>query len=185
VRRHPAFGRLVVLGTAIAVGAMGGPALAYHYYRQGWRDQHRNYPPRPNGYNQIVNVFGQPCNGNAYANSLWWRAADTGQWYRVNFHRKLGGAASSNLNNDVYGHIQNDHLAGYVRHGIYGYRFHGRVRECPGGSLRAFALVDGDVPNLGDTDVAGGVLAGRLAGQPRTSSSRSAACRSAACTKWA
>jgi hypothetical protein len=42
----------------------------------------------------------------------------------VRFHRKLGGDASSNLNNDVYGHIQNDHLSPYVRHGIYGYRFH-------------------------------------------------------------
>jgi hypothetical protein len=111
----------VVLGTAFALGAAAGPAVAWHYHQQGWRDQHRNYPPRPNGYHQIVNVFGEPCNANAQRNGMWWRAADTGQWYFIEYHRKLGGEASSNLNNDVYGHIQNEHLGNFVRHGIWGY----------------------------------------------------------------
>lgn len=129
-RRSTLGRRVVVLGTSLAVAAVAGPAMAWHYHRQGWRDQHRNYPPRPNGYSQIVNTFGQPCNDNANRNALLWRAADNGVWYTVRFHRKLGGDASSNLNNDVYGHIQNDHLSPYVRHGIYGYN----CRAIRGGS---------------------------------------------------
>jgi D-alanyl-D-alanine carboxypeptidase len=121
MRRHPARGRLVALATVALVAAAVGPAAAWHYSKQGWRDRHRNYPPRPNGYNQIVNTFGQPCNDNANRNAMQWRAADNGVWYTVRFHRKLGGDASTNLNNDVYGHIQNQHLAPYVKHGIYGY----------------------------------------------------------------
>jgi len=31
------------------------------------------------------------------------------------------GGKSTNLDNDVYGHIQNAHLQPYVEHGIYGY----------------------------------------------------------------
>ncbi|HZD18821.1 MAG TPA: M15 family metallopeptidase [Actinomycetota bacterium] len=60
-----------------------------------------------------------------------WRASDNGVTYSFRFHRKLGGyptemvpnkgGRSTNLDNDVYGHIQNDHLQPYVRHGIYGY----------------------------------------------------------------
>jgi hypothetical protein len=60
-----------------------------------------------------------------------WVAADTGQTYTFRFHRKLGGyptemvgnkgGTSTNLDNDVYGHIQNAHLQPYVEHGIYGY----------------------------------------------------------------
>lgn len=31
------------------------------------------------------------------------------------------GGQSTNLDNDVYGHIENAHLQRYVEHGIYGY----------------------------------------------------------------
>jgi hypothetical protein len=31
------------------------------------------------------------------------------------------GGRSTNLDNDVYGHIQNAHLQPYIKHGIYGY----------------------------------------------------------------
>lgn len=113
--------RVVIIGAAVAVGVLAEPATAWHYAKQGWRDQHRNYPPVPNGYNQIVNVFGQPCNDNANRNAFQWRAADNGVWYTVRFHRKLGGDASTNLDNDVKGHIINDHKSDFVRHGIYGY----------------------------------------------------------------
>jgi hypothetical protein len=36
-------------------------------------------------------------------------------------HRKLGHPASTNLDNDVKGHIHNKHLDDFIRHGIYGY----------------------------------------------------------------
>ncbi len=110
----------VMVPVALIV-ALATPALAYHWYHGGWRDRHSNYPPKPHGYSEIVSVFGQPCSDRASGNSMVWKAADNNQWYTVNFHRKLGGSASSNLNNDVRGHIGNAHLDWAVTHGIYGY----------------------------------------------------------------
>lgn len=105
--------------------------LASHWYQQGWRDKHIGYPPVPSGYTGIVNVFGQPCNSNASLNWMTWRAADNGLVYQFRFHKKLGGMAtemvsgkggtSTNLDNDVYGHIRNQHLDPYVKSGIWGY----------------------------------------------------------------
>jgi D-alanyl-D-alanine carboxypeptidase len=119
-------------GVVALVAALVVPAIvAWHYARLGWRDQHHNYPSRPTSYTQIVNRFGQPCSDAAHAVSLQWTAADTGETYTVRFHRKLGGyptsmvadegGRSTNLDNDVYGHIQNEHLQPYIEHGIYGY----------------------------------------------------------------
>ena len=105
--------------------------VGWHWTRLGWRDWHYNYPARPYGYAQIVNRFGLPCNEGARAISMSWQAADTGIWYTFRFHRKLGGyptqmvsdkgGRSTNLDNDAYGHIQNDHLSQYVKNGIWGY----------------------------------------------------------------
>ena len=111
----------LVVPVAFLVGALAAPALAYHWHHGGWRDRHYNYPPKPSGYSQIVNVFGQTCTDRARANSFQWKAADNNQWYTVNFHRKLGGNRSSNLDNDVRGHIGNAHLDWAVNHGIWGY----------------------------------------------------------------
>ncbi len=104
---------------------------AWHWARLGWWDWHYNYPTTPQSYDQIVNRFGQPCNANSHAVWLNWTAADNGVTYKVWFHKKLGGyptemisdkgGRSTNLDNDVYGHIMNDHLAGYTKSGIWGY----------------------------------------------------------------
>ena len=104
---------------------------AYHWAAAGWKDWHYNYPSTPTGYDQIVNRFGQPCNSNAYAISMAWTASDNNKTYYPKFHRKLGGyptemvsdkgGRSTNLDNDVYGHIQNAHLSQYVKSGIWGY----------------------------------------------------------------
>ncbi len=122
---HP----IALAATAFVIGVP--LVVAFHWGQQGWRDRHENYPSRPQGYTQIVNRFGQPCSSNARAISMSWRAADNGTTYRFPFHVKLGGRAtemvadkggrSTNLDNDVYGHIQQQHLQGYVEHGIYGY----------------------------------------------------------------
>ena len=61
------------------VAALALPLVAWHWSRLGWRDRHYNYPARPDGYTQIVNRFGQPCNANASAIWMSWVAADTGQ----------------------------------------------------------------------------------------------------------
>jgi D-alanyl-D-alanine carboxypeptidase len=116
-----------MLGLALVIPVV----VAWHYARLGWTDRHENYPSRPTSYTQIVNRFGQPCSDAAHKISQLWTAADTGDTYTVWFHRKLGGAptemisdkggTSTNLDNDVYGHIQNQHLQPYLQHGIYGY----------------------------------------------------------------
>src|SRR5438093_3899577 len=105
--------------------------VGWHWARAGWVDKHYNFPRRPSGYNQIVNTFGQPCNDRANAIHADWVAADNGVTYRIWFHRKLGGRGtamvtdqdgfSTNLDNDVYGHIQNEHLQPYMKSGIWGY----------------------------------------------------------------
>ena len=120
-----------MLPAAFLVGAVGGPALAGHWAANGWRDYHRNYPPRPYGYSEIVDVFGQPCGQRAYNNHSTWRAADNGVYYSFAFHKKLGGVGtafvndeggqSTNLDNDVRGHISNRHLDRYLQSGIWGY----------------------------------------------------------------
>jgi hypothetical protein len=122
---------LRLLGVVAAVAALGPVLLAWHWAKLGWRDKHFGYPSVPSGYTQIVNRFGEPCNSKATWNVMQWREADTGNVVRVRFHRKLGGyptemvgdqgGKSTNLDNDVYGHIRNAHLDDYVKHGIYTY----------------------------------------------------------------
>lgn len=117
----------LTVGTALVVPLLVG----WHWSRLGWRDAHYNYPSRPRDYTQIVNRFGQPCSANASKIPMSWKASDNGVTYSFRFHRKLGGyptemvpnkrGRSTNLDNDVYGHIQNDHLQPYIEHGIYGY----------------------------------------------------------------
>jgi hypothetical protein len=104
---------------------------AWHWARLGWWDRHYNYPATPQSYAQIINRFGQPCSADAHAVWLNWTATDNGVTYKVWFHKKLGGyptemisdkgGRSTNLDNDVYGHIQNDHLTAYTKSGIWGY----------------------------------------------------------------
>jgi len=119
----------------VAFGALAAAVVplivAFHWSRLGWVDEHQNYPSPASGYAQIVNRFGQPCSADAHAIPMSWRAADNGVTYSFRFHKKLGGrptamvsdkgGRSTLLDNDVYGHIQNQHLQPYVEHGIYGY----------------------------------------------------------------
>lgn len=123
--------RLTRASVIAALVALAPLLLGWHWARLGWRDWHHNYPSTPTGYSQIVNRFGQPCNARASAISMNWVASDNGQTYTPRFHRKLGGyptemvpdkgGRSTNLDNDVYGHIQNDHLSQYTKSGIWGY----------------------------------------------------------------
>jgi D-alanyl-D-alanine carboxypeptidase len=125
-RRH-----LLPVVAVVTVVALAPALLAWHWARAGWRDWHRNYPGTPTGFDQIVNRFGQPCSNAASDIRMSWTAADNDQTYTFRFHRKLGGyptemvrdqgGRSTNLDNDVYGHIQNDHLGRYAKSGIWGY----------------------------------------------------------------
>ncbi len=119
------------LPLVLAAGSLLPLIVGWHWAQLGWRDHHFNYPSTPSGYTQIVNTFGQPCSAAAHAISMSWPAANNGVTYNVRFHRKLGGyptemvadkgGRSTNLDNDVYGHIQNNHLSQYTKSGIWGY----------------------------------------------------------------
>jgi hypothetical protein len=110
------------------------PADANHFYTDyGWRDRHVNSPPVPSGHSAIVKTFGKPCNTQANDNRTLWTTADDGRTYELNYHLKLGGygsfyggtgstTRSSNLNNDVRGHIRNEHLGPSIRSGVWGYK---------------------------------------------------------------
>ncbi len=107
-----------VVATAVFVAATAGSAA---YAGRDWRHKHQNYPYKPHGYREIVEVFGQPCGDRANQNAIEWRAADNGQNYLVRFHHKLGGGFSSNLDYDVKGHIAHLGKNQFVRSGIWGY----------------------------------------------------------------
>lgn len=131
MRRILGRGALFLVAAAFVVGMAAGPALGGHWAKAGWRDLHTSYPVKPSGYAEIVERFGQPCNANASKISMQWRAADDGVYYTVRFHKKLGGmktavvpdqgGTSTNLDNDVRGHIRNAHLDQYALSGIWGY----------------------------------------------------------------
>lgn len=113
---------VIVLAAVVATGATSAPAdtgAPLRTVEGPWVDQHRNYPAVPNGLSQIKSIFGAPCNTSANANAVFFKASDNGQYYRVNYHAKLGGASSSNLDNDVAGHINAAGLRLYS--GIWGY----------------------------------------------------------------
>lgn len=118
--------RLPIARTLARVGlplamllTFSGSALAFHWQTDGWYDRHYNYPVRPHGQAQIEATFGKPCNKDVNFNRFTWLAEDV--IWKVNFHKKLGGApthgwyvgnggTSSNLYYDVRGHIADDHL---------------------------------------------------------------------------
>ena len=120
------------LRVALATVALAAPmALGAHWAKAGWRDLHQNYPAVPQSLAQLTDRFGNPCSDAASAIRMTWVAADTGTSYTVRLHRKLGGVGtamvadqggrSTDLDNDVYGHLANAHLLGSVTSGIYGY----------------------------------------------------------------
>lgn len=96
-----------------------------------WQDEHKNYPARPSGYGEIVDTFGQPCSDRAHYVHRDWKAADNNRTYTIWFHRKLGGmktailndqdGRSTNLDNDIWGHVNTKNKDNAVKHGIYGY----------------------------------------------------------------
>ena len=134
---------------AMVLLALAAPlALAASINPTGWRDLHQNYPTVPQSYTQLVERFGNPCSAAASAIALRWRAADTGTLYTVRFHRKLGGMAtaivadqggrSTNLDNDVYGHVAFSTLASAAQHGIYGYACRAKRSDPNQWSVHAF-----------------------------------------------
>jgi len=145
--RRRALQRIVLPLGLLAVAPL---MVGWRWIGLEWRDWHYNYPAKPSGYDQIVNRFGQPCSSNARAISMPWPAADNGVTYTVVFHKKLGGhptevvtdkgGSSTNLDNDVYGHIQSLHLLQYVKSGIFGYACRTKRTDSSAWSTHAWGI---------------------------------------------
>lgn len=123
--------RPVGVATIVLSLTMGAVATAKDYPEldadyvipeQGtWSHWHNNYPPKPYGLTEIRNTFGNACGSGANAESMTWKAADNGVRYQVNFHRKLGGDYSSNLDFDVKGHHKYGEKNRFIKSGIGAY----------------------------------------------------------------
>ena len=115
---------VIVAAAAFASGtALAGPTgfMGTIERDEVWQHQHYGYPATPKYESGIRATFGSPCSSDSNANSYFFFATDNNQPYRVNFHRKLGGSASSNLDNDVSGHLAATKLDKKLRRGIWGY----------------------------------------------------------------
>jgi hypothetical protein len=112
----------VVAGSAMATDY---PQLEADYPADpNWQHRHTNYPTKPNGITEIKSVFGKPCtanNANVNVNHMTWKAADNGVKQNINFHKKLGGSTSSNLDWDVKGHVKQAGKNKYMKSGMGAY----------------------------------------------------------------
>lgn len=111
-------GRIVLGVVALALLALAAPALANH--QSGWVHDHyqSGIPYRPHGQSQLVQYFGQPCNGNANAGRSYWpSAASRGQWNYLNYHSRL----ARNVGYNILGHYGYDHKYAASDYGVYGY----------------------------------------------------------------
>ncbi|HVL90332.1 MAG TPA: M15 family metallopeptidase [Actinomycetota bacterium] len=114
----------VTAAAAFAGGAVAAAPLGYLGKVESdsaWQDRHEGYPAVPVNEATLRAVFGPPCSADTHANRYWLVAQDDGKPYRVNFHKKLGGTASSNLDNDIPGHMHRSGLDAKLKRGIWGY----------------------------------------------------------------
>ncbi|MGH2829840.1 MAG: M15 family metallopeptidase [Actinomycetota bacterium] len=124
--RRTLAGLIAVLIAGGAAAVVAGPLEQLDWITrtvpdEAFVDRHHNYPPKPSGAAGLTRVFGRPCNADANANTFLFLADDDGRGYPVNYHRLLGGTASSNLDNDIPGHIRSDGLQSKILSGIWGY----------------------------------------------------------------
>lgn len=112
-----------LIGGMAAGAAVAGPTgvLGKIERDEAWQHQHTGYPVVPSGEAKIRATFGSPCSSDANANAVLMFATDDQKPYRVNFHRKLGGTDSSNLDHDVTGHLAATKLERHLKSGIWGY----------------------------------------------------------------
>jgi hypothetical protein len=105
------------------------PIAAIAGHMGGWTHDHSSagVPYRPNGYNDIVRVFGQPCGPNANAHRTWFPHV-WGRWQAdyVNHHPYI----ARNVAHNIRGHVSAAHNDGAWDYGQWGFA----CRERTGGS---------------------------------------------------
>ena len=96
------------------------PIVALAGHMGGWTHDHSSngIPPRPSGYNGLVNRFGQPCSDAANNARSYWPSADG---------RNVGGYVqyhpyiARNVGHNVRSHIEAAHRNGAVDYLVGGY----------------------------------------------------------------
>ena len=124
----------VVVSALAVVALLAGTSQASHWFNEGWRDDHVGYPARPDSLTSLNSTFGTRCIADSQAiRNTWYGYTTDGNLtaFSPRYHRKLGGRAtafyasqggtSTNLDNDVQGHIYNNHLDSTLKGGIWGY----------------------------------------------------------------
>jgi len=128
--------------TICAVAAtVGVPTVARAVVIDGWVHDHSSagVPPRPSGYTQLVQTFGQPCSGLANDARSWWpsQSARNVSGY-IYYHPYISRDISYNIRNHV-GHDDRDGAVDYLV-GAYNCR---SIRGSTSWSTHAFgAAVD-------------------------------------------
>jgi D-alanyl-D-alanine carboxypeptidase-like protein len=96
------------------------PAAAIADHMRRWRHDHSSagVPYRPDGYNDLVRVFGQPCSGRGNDARTWFpHASGRYQPGYVNHHPYI----ARNVAYNILGHVDAAHSTGAWDYGQYGY----------------------------------------------------------------
>lgn len=110
---------LVVLSLALSAVALQ-PMVALAGHMVGWTHDHSSagVPARPNGYNALVDTFGDPCSNAANdARSYWPSQSARNVGGYIEYHTYI----ARNVGQNVRSHIEAAHRNGAVDYGVYGY----------------------------------------------------------------
>jgi hypothetical protein len=111
---------------AVASVVLLAPVTAIAGHMGGWTHDHSSagVPYRPNGYNDIVRVFGQPCGPNANRHRTWFPHV-WGRWQAgyVNHHPYI----ARNVAHNIRGHVSAAHNDGAWDYGQWGFACRART----------------------------------------------------------
>ncbi len=96
------------------------PIVALAGHMGGWTHDHSSngVPPRPHGYEDLVDTFGQPCSNAAdNARSYWPSQSARNVGGYIDYHTYI----ARNVGHNVRSHIEAAHRNGAVDYGVYGY----------------------------------------------------------------
>ena len=130
------FARRLAMAVALAA-AFAGPTVAHAVVIDPWVHDHSDagVPPRPSGYSELVQTFGQPCSDRANNSRSWWpsQSARNVAGY-VYYHPYIARDVGYNIRN----HVAHDHNDGAVDYlvGAYNCRHDPWVDIMVGARLR-------------------------------------------------
>jgi hypothetical protein len=134
------FARRLAVAVTLAA-AVAGPTVAQAVVIDPWVHDHSDagVPPRPSGYSELVQTFGQPCSDRANNSRSWWpsQSARNVAGY-VYYHPYIARDVGYNIRN----HVAHDHNDGAVDYLVGAYNCR-TIRGSTSWSVHAFgAAID-------------------------------------------